>query len=66
MTKRTTKRSGHRQNPRIAEMLRVDHAGEYGAVAIYRGQQAVFKRSAKTQAIAAQLAENGSRRAKTS
>ncbi|MDG2361431.1 MAG: demethoxyubiquinone hydroxylase family protein, partial [Hellea sp.] len=24
-------------------MLRVDHAGEYGAVAIYRGQQAVFR-----------------------
>ena len=30
---------------RIAEMLRVDHAGEYGAVAIYRGQRAVFDRS---------------------
>lgn len=27
---------------RIAEILRVDHAGEYGAVAIYRGQHAVF------------------------
>lgn len=27
---------------RIAEILRVDHAGEYGAVAIYKGQQAVF------------------------
>ncbi len=26
------------------EMLRVDHAGEYGAVAIYRGQLAVFER----------------------
>ncbi len=44
-------------NPRIAEMLRVDHAGEYGAVAIYRGQQAVFARHAKTKAMAAQLAE---------
>lgn len=42
---------------RVAEMLRVDHAGEYGAVAIYRGQQAVFSRSPKTAAIAAQLAE---------
>jgi len=51
------KASGHKTNPRIAEMLRVDHAGEYGAVAIYRGQQAVFGRSSKTQAIAAQLAE---------
>lgn len=29
---------------RLAEMLRVDHAGEYGAVAIYRGQRAVFDR----------------------
>ncbi len=27
---------------RIGNMLRVDHAGEYGAVAIYRGQRAVF------------------------
>ncbi|MBB4658963.1 demethoxyubiquinone hydroxylase family protein [Parvularcula dongshanensis] len=29
---------------RTAEMLRVDHAGEYGAVAIYQGQRAVFER----------------------
>jgi ubiquinone biosynthesis monooxygenase Coq7 len=28
----------------IAEMIRVDHAGEYGAVNIYRGQRAVFDR----------------------
>lgn len=27
---------------RTSEMLRVDHAGEYGAVQIYRGQRAVF------------------------
>lgn len=33
---------------RRAEMLRVDHAGEYGAVAIYRGQAAVLSGSAKT------------------
>ncbi|MEP1229234.1 MAG: demethoxyubiquinone hydroxylase family protein [Litorimonas sp.] len=52
MTKATPK-----TNPRIAEMLRVDHAGEYGAVAIYRGQQAIFGRSPKTKAIAAQLAQ---------
>ena len=44
-------------NPRIAEMLRVDHAGEYGAVAIYRGQQAVFSKNPQTKAIAAQLAQ---------
>jgi len=42
---------------RIAEMLRVDHAGEYAAVAIYRGQQAVFGRHKDTRAIAAQLKE---------
>lgn len=43
--------------PRIAEMLRVDHAGEYAAVAIYKGQQAVFGKSPKTQKIARQLGE---------
>ncbi|MCI5045294.1 MAG: demethoxyubiquinone hydroxylase family protein [Aquisalinus sp.] len=29
---------------RLQEMLRVDHAGEYGAVQIYKGQRAVFDR----------------------
>ncbi len=43
--------------PKIAEMIRVDHAGEYAAVAIYKGQQAVFARNAKTQKIANQLGE---------
>ena len=47
-----------RETPaRIAEMLRVDHAGEYAAVAIYKGQQAVFGKSPKTQKIARQLGE---------
>ena len=32
------------QKRRIDEMIRVDHAGEYGAVQIYRGQRAVFDR----------------------
>lgn len=41
----------------IAQMLRIDHAGEYGAVAIYKGQQAVFKRSRQTQDMAAQIKE---------
>ncbi len=44
-------------NPRIAEMLRVDHAGEYGAVAIYKGQRAVFSKSPKTRIIADQIAQ---------
>lgn len=39
---------------RIAEMIRVDHAGEYGAVQIYRGQLAVFDRSS-TRAHAAHV-----------
>lgn len=30
------------QSSRLGEMLRVDHAGEHGAVQIYRGQRAVF------------------------
>ncbi len=32
------------RNRRLAEMLRVDHAGEFGAVEIYRGQRAIFDR----------------------
>ncbi|MGB0906753.1 MAG: demethoxyubiquinone hydroxylase family protein [Maricaulaceae bacterium] len=43
--------------PHIASMLRIDHAGEYGAVAIYKGQQAVFARQGQTAHIAAQIAE---------
>jgi 3-demethoxyubiquinol 3-hydroxylase len=39
------------------EMLRVDHAGEYGAVAIYRGQLAVFGRQPGRERITAQLTE---------
>lgn len=34
----------HASERRRAEMLRVDHAGEFGAVQIYRGQRAVFDR----------------------
>jgi ubiquinone biosynthesis monooxygenase Coq7 len=41
---------------RLAEILRVDHAGELGAVAIYRGQQAVFEAGGRAQ-ITGELAE---------
>jgi ubiquinone biosynthesis monooxygenase Coq7 len=34
---------------RLAEILRVDHAGELAAVHIYRGQQAVFAASGKSE-----------------
>ncbi len=42
---------------RTAEMIRVDHAGEYGAVAIYRGQRAVLSRAVRTRRAAAKIAE---------
>lgn len=39
----------------VRSMIRVDHAGEYGAVTIYAGQRAVFDRIAAKGRIAAQL-----------
>ena len=42
---------------RREEMLRVDHAGEFGAVAIYRGQLAVFERQQGKDRIVGQLKE---------
>jgi ubiquinone biosynthesis monooxygenase Coq7 len=42
---------------RLAEILRVDHAGEMGAVAIYRGQRAVLNQAQGRDRIAFQLQE---------
>jgi ubiquinone biosynthesis monooxygenase Coq7 len=42
---------------RLAQILRVDHAGELGAVHIYRGQQAVFRASKRHAGVTADLAE---------
>ena len=42
---------------RRAEILRVDHAGEYAAVHIYRAQQAVFAGRPGHEAIAADMEE---------
>ncbi|MEZ6028476.1 MAG: demethoxyubiquinone hydroxylase family protein [Hyphomonadaceae bacterium] len=42
---------------RRQEMLRVDHAGEFGAVAIYQGQLAVFERQHGKERIVGQLRE---------
>jgi len=42
---------------RMAEILRVDHAGELGAVSIYRGQRAVLGTAPGHERIAGQLAE---------
>jgi ubiquinone biosynthesis monooxygenase Coq7 len=42
---------------RLAEILRVDHAGELGAVHIYRGQRAVLGAAKGHERIAGQLEE---------
>jgi len=42
---------------RRQEILRVDHAGEYGAIASYRGQLAVFERQPDRERITGQLKE---------
>lgn len=42
---------------RRAEILRVDHAGEYAAVHIYRAQRAVFEGRSGKDAIAADMGE---------
>ena len=45
------------QSRRLAEILRVDHAGELAAVQIYRGQQAVLNAAPGHERIGGQLAE---------
>lgn len=45
----------HAPAARLAEILRVDHAGELGAVHIYRGQRAVLNRAPGKDRIAFQL-----------
>ena len=45
------------QGARLAEILRVDHAGELGAVHIYRGQRAVLNHAPGKDRIAFQLQE---------
>jgi ubiquinone biosynthesis monooxygenase Coq7 len=42
---------------RLAEILRVDHAGEYGAVKIYEAQRAVFANAPGKADLAADMAE---------
>ncbi|MEY4556323.1 MAG: hypothetical protein RL093_1442 [Pseudomonadota bacterium] len=42
---------------RRAEILRVDHAGEYAAVHIYRAQRAVFEGRSGHEAVAADMGE---------
>src|ERR1700749_4758260 len=44
---------------RLAEILRVDHAGELAAVEIYRGQRAVFAAARGKAAAAAEFEDLG-------
>lgn len=48
---------------RLAEILRVDQAGELGAVHIYRGQQAVFDAAEGMSALAGRTAAMGAHEA---
>lgn len=48
---------GTRGDDEIAAMIRVDHAGEYGAVRIYEGQLAVLGKSPSGDAIRRMAAE---------
>jgi ubiquinone biosynthesis monooxygenase Coq7 len=41
----------------VARMIRVDHAGEYGAVRIYQGQLAALRARGKTEMLAHMLAQ---------
>ena len=65
MPPETTERKPHVPLPRpgrgatrarMAEILRVDHAGEYAAVQIYRAQRAVFEAAGSRPALAADMA----------
>jgi ubiquinone biosynthesis monooxygenase Coq7 len=42
---------------RLHEMIRVDHAGEFGAVQIYRGQLAVFRNQSGKDRVADLIAD---------
>lgn len=49
----------HTQENIQKEMLRVDHAGEYGAVHIYRGQADIFKHAPEKRDILDKILEMG-------
>lgn len=48
---------GEAAQRRLEAMIRVDHAGEFGAVQIYRGQRAVFARAESKARAAALVSE---------
>jgi len=54
--RRTVRRPGRvRDAGAVAAMIRIDHAGEYGAVRIYKGQRAVFSGRPGKSRISGQL-----------
>jgi ubiquinone biosynthesis monooxygenase Coq7 len=56
-TDRAAPASPGEQARKVEAMIRVDHAGEFGAVQIYRGQRAVFERIAGKEKTAALIAD---------
>lgn len=44
-------------NKDVKSMIRVDHAGEYGAVRIYSGQLAFLRKGSKAHALVSHMAE---------
>ena len=54
-TPRVSAQPGHTRNEAIEEMIRVDHAGEYGAVRIYQGQLAVLRNLPHKRDLVAKL-----------
>jgi len=56
MTGKTKAQPGRPAKEAVDEMIRVDHAGEYGAVRIYSGQLAVFKHLPHKRETVASLA----------
>lgn len=55
MTNKAIAQPGRPQDEAIEEMIRVNHAGEYGAVRIYSGQLAIFKHLPHKRETAASL-----------
>src|SRR5690606_13823444 len=53
---RVSAQPGRPRSKAIEEMIRVDHAGAYGAVRLYEGQRAVFRALPHKQEIADALA----------
>lgn len=52
---RVSTQPGHARNDAVEEMIRVDHAGEYGAVRIYKGQLAVLRNLPHKRDLVAKL-----------